>query len=185
MDKVYLFLADGFEEIEGLTVVDLLRRANIDITMVSITGNLKITGSHRIVIQADEIFENIDFRDAVLLVLPGGMPGAKNLLNHEGLDALLKEHTAKGKAIAAICAAPMVLGEKGLLKGRKATCFPGFEENLIGAQIEKAEVVVDGNITTSKGMGTAMDFGLTLINHLKGKEEADKIAGAIQYQYYK
>lgn len=185
MDKVYLFIADGFEEIEGLTVVDLLRRANIEITMVSITGNRKITGSHQIVIQADEIFENIDFRDATLLVLPGGMPGAKSLLKHEGLDTLLKAHNAKGKALAAICAAPMVLGEKGLLKGKKATCFPGFEKNLIGAQIVEADVVVDGNITTSKGMGTAMDFGLTLIKNLKGKEEAAKIAGAIQYQYYK
>jgi 4-methyl-5(b-hydroxyethyl)-thiazole monophosphate biosynthesis len=184
MAKVYIFLADGYEEIEGLTVVDLLRRANIDITMVSITGNRNVTGSHRISTAADVLFEDVDFADADMLVLPGGMPGTNNLLEHSGLDLLLKEFHAKGKPLAAICAAPRVLGMKELLIGKKATCYPGNEAALLGAQVVNAAVVTDGNITTSKGMGTAIDFSLSLIRSIKGEDEAAKIASAIQYQHY-
>lgn len=181
---VYIFLAEGFEEIEGLTVVDLLRRAKIDISMVSVTGNRKVTGSHEIPIIADELFEEADFDDADMLVLPGGMPGTKNLLEHSGLDQLLKEFHEKGKPLAAICAAPRVLGTKGLLAGKRATCYPGNEDALIGAEVQGTAVVVDGNITTSKGMGTAIDFSLSLIKGIKGEEEAAKIAQTIQYQHY-
>ncbi len=184
MAKVYIFLAEGYEEIEGLTVVDLLRRADIDITMVSITGNILVSGGHQIVSVADILFEDVDFSDADMLVLPGGMPGTKNLSDHKGLDLLLKEFYAKGKQLAAICAAPRVLGTKGLLKGKQATCYPGNEDALLGAQVVSAAVVTDGNITTSKGMGTAIDFSLSLIKSLKGEDEAEKIAKAIQYQYY-
>jgi 4-methyl-5(b-hydroxyethyl)-thiazole monophosphate biosynthesis len=184
MAKVYIFLADGYEEIEGLTVVDLLRRASIDITMVSITGNINVTGSHQITTLADVLFDEVDYSDADMLVLPGGMPGTKNLLEHKGLDQLLKEFHAKGKQLAAICAAPRVLGTKGILIGKQATCYPGNEEDLLGAQVVNTSVVTDGNITTSKGMGTAIDFSLSLIRTLKGEEESAKIAKMIQYPYY-
>jgi 4-methyl-5(b-hydroxyethyl)-thiazole monophosphate biosynthesis len=184
MAKVYIFLADGFEEIEGLTVVDLLRRAKIDITMVSITGNIMVTGSHQIKTEADVLFEKAGFKDADMLVLPGGMPGTNHLMNHEGLDKLLKEFHSMGKSLAAICAAPSILGTKGLLDGKNAICYPGFEEKLYGATISNTAVVTDGNITTSKGMGTAIDFALSLIKNLKGADEAKRIADSIQYQHY-
>ncbi|MDF2537907.1 MAG: hypothetical protein K0S76_928 [Herbinix sp.] len=184
MAMVYIFLADGFEEIEGLTVVDLLRRAKIDIRMVSITGNKLVTGSHQITVLADDLFENMDFSDAEMLVLPGGMPGTTNLSMHEGLDGLLREFHSKGKALAAICAAPSILGTKGLLTGKHAVCYPGYEEKLLGATIYNTSVVVDGNVTTSKGMGTSIDFSLSIIQSIAGEAEAKKIAAAIQYQYW-
>lgn len=182
MAKVYIFLADGYEEIEGLTVVDLLRRAAIEIVMVSVTGNRNVTGSHQITSIADVLFEDVDFADADMLVLPGGMPGTSNLINHKGLDSLLKQFYEKGKTLAAICAAPSVLGMKGLLQGKEATCYPGFEEKLIGANIRNTSVVVDGNVITSKGLGTAIDFSLSIIKYLKGEDEANRIAKVIQYQ---
>lgn len=185
MNRVYIFLADGFEEIEGLTVVDLLRRADIDIIMVSITGNLEITGSHQILVKSDVLFEKADFSDADMLVLPGGKTGTDNLTIHEGLDRLLKDFSSKGQMLAAICAAPSVLGKKGLLKGRKAICYPGFEDFLTGASKVDDDVVFDGNIITSKGMGTAIDFSLEIIKKLKGEAEAAKIASSIQYRHYK
>lgn len=184
MAKVYIFLAEGYEEIEGLTVVDLLRRAQIEIVMVSVTGNIYVTGSHKIETKADILFEKADFSDADMLVLPGGMPGTNNLKNHEGLDRLLKEAEKQGKKLAAICAAPIVLGSKGLLQGKKATCYPGHEDELTGAHIKNLEVVQDGNFITSKGMGTAIDFSLTLIEIIVGKTEATRLAKAIQYSHY-
>lgn len=185
MAKVYIFLADGYEEIEGLTVVDLLRRASIEIFMVSVTGNINVTGAHHITTSADLLFEDVDFTDADMLVLPGGMPGTVHLEEHEGLDKLLKEFHAKGKSLAAICAAPSILGTKELLKGKNATCYPGYEEKLIGASVRNEIVVVDGNIITSKGMGTTIDFSLSLIKDIKGAAEAKKIADAIQFPNYK
>jgi 4-methyl-5(b-hydroxyethyl)-thiazole monophosphate biosynthesis len=184
MAKVYLFLAEGFEEIEGLTVVDLLRRASIDITTVSITGDIHVTGSHQITTLADALFDEVDYSMADMLVLPGGLPGTNNLQEHDGLDLLLREFAAKDKKLAAICAAPRVLGSKGLLAGKNATCYPGNEDQLIGAKVMNTAVVKDGNITTSKGMGTAIDFSLSLIKTLRGPEEASRIAQAIQYAYY-
>lgn len=178
---VYLFLADGFEEIEGLTVVDLLRRAEIKITTVSVTGRLKIAGAHGINVEADELFENLDFQDGEMLVLPGGMPGTKNLAAHKGLVKLLKRFREGDKALAAICAAPSILGENGLLEGKEATCFPGFEEKLHGAAVTGARAVTDGNIITGKGMGTAIDFSLEIIRFLKDNETADRIGKSIQY----
>lgn len=184
MAKVYLFLAEGFEEIEGLTVVDLLRRAGIDITMVSISGDRKVTGSHQITTIADALFEEVDYSDADMLVLPGGMPGTLHLQEHEGLDGLLRDFAVRNKSIAAICAAPRVLGSKGLLEGKKATCYPGHEDQLLGAYVMNTAVVQDGNITTSKGMGTSIDFSLSLISMLRGAEEAKRIAQSIQYEHY-
>jgi len=182
MAKVYIFFADGFEEIEGLTVVDLLRRAEIEITMVSITGNRNVLGAHRIALIADALFEEMNYEDAAMLVLPGGMPGTNYLMQHEGLDVLLKELHAKGKPIAAICAASSVLGMKGILNGKNATCYPGFEEKLLGANVLKTSVVVDGNVITSRGMGTAIDFSLSIIHYLIGGNAASKIAEAILYE---
>lgn len=184
MAKVFIFLADGFEEIEGLTVVDLLRRAKITITMVSITGDLYVTGSHMITTKADVLFEQVDFSSADMLVLPGGMPGTKHLSEHEGLDRLLKRFKEEGKKLAAICAAPSVLGQKGLLVGKKATSFPGFEDSLTGAEVKKDAVVTDGNIVTSRGLGTAIDFALAIIRNLVSEDEAARIAESIQYPHY-
>jgi 4-methyl-5(b-hydroxyethyl)-thiazole monophosphate biosynthesis len=182
--QAYIFLADGFEEIEGLTVVDLFRRVDIAISMVSINKTNMVTGAHQIEIKADRIFEEVDYNDGDILILPGGMPGTNHLMEHEGLDRLLKDFNSKGKLLAAICAAPSVLGQKNILSGKKATCYPGFEEKLIGAQVVKDGVVEDGNVITSKGMGTAIDFSLALIKRLKGEDVAKKLAASIQYNYY-
>lgn len=184
MAKVYIFLAEGFEEIEGLTVVDLLRRAEIDITMVSITGKRQVTGSHGIIVTTDSLFEEVDFEDADLLVLPGGLPGTLHLMEHEQLGQLLQSFQQNGKGLAAICAAPRVLGTKGLLAGKKATCYPGNESYLNGATVVEADVVEDGNVVTSRGMGTAIDFSLSLIRRLLDGETAKKIAASIQYRHY-
>ncbi len=184
MYKVAIFLADGFEEIEALTVVDILRRAQIDIDMVSITGKREVVGTHDIGVIADKLFEEVDFSSVDMLVLPGGMPGTNHLLDHEGLDQFLVDFNEQGKSLAAICAAPMVLGKKGLLKGKDATCFPGFEDDLIGAKHLDQDVVVDGNVITSKGMGTAIDFSLAIIKSIKNDEEASKMAETIQYRHY-
>ena len=184
MGKVYIFLADGFEEIEALTVVDLLRRAQIDIDMVSITGSLQVTGSHQISVMADVLFEDAKFDDADMLVLPGGMPGTKNLKNHEGLDKLLRKFHGENKNIAAICAAPTVLGNKGFLQGKRATCYPGCEDELTGSTVLYHDVVEDGNIITSRGLGTAIDFALAIIKKLADENTAREIAGKVVYRHY-
>ena len=132
MGTVYAFFADGFEEIEAFTAVDTLRRAGLNVQIVSVTPDEIVMGAHDVSLLCDINFENCDFFDADLLLLPGGMPGAATLDKHEGLRKLLLDFAAKGKPIAAICAAPMVLGKLGLLKGRKATCYPSFEQYLTG-----------------------------------------------------
>lgn len=184
MSKVYVFLADGFEEIEGLTVVDLLRRAKIDTEMVSIMETKQVKGSHGIEVSADSMFADHDYADADILVLPGGMPGTLNLGNHEGLCELLKKHYGEDKKIAAICAAPSVFGQLGFLNGRVATCYPGFESKLEGAIVCATKVAVDGNVTTAKGMGAAIDFSLKLIEQLTSKETASEISEGIIYNQY-
>lgn len=181
--KVYVFLADGFEEIEGLTVVDVLRRAGAEVCTVSVMGTKKIEGSHKINLEADAVFEECEFSDADLLVLPGGMPGTLNLGAHEGLTELLKKENEKNTGIAAICAAPSVLGDLGILKGKKAVCYPGFEERLTGAEVLKVPAVTDGNVTTSRGMGTAIAFSLELTARLFGREKAEELAKGIIYGY--
>ena len=181
MANVYVFTADGFEEIEGLTVVDLMRRAGAQVQMVSISNGLAVKGSHGIEIKADTFFEDVDFGQADLLVLPGGMPGTLHLGEHQGLTKLLTETAAQGKRVAAICAAPSVLGGLGLLKGKRAVCYPGFEDKLTGAQVGAEEVVTDGNITTSRGLGTAIPFALELISLLFGQEKAEEIGASVIY----
>ena len=182
MKKVSIFLADGFEEVEALTPTDLLRRAGAQVTLVSTGDKKEVAGSNGIVITADHLFAEMDFTEMDLLVLPGGMPGTLNLKACEPLLGLLKEHHAKDRRLAAICAAPTVLGHAGLLNGKKATCYPGCEDGLIGAICETAPVVTDGVITTSRGVGTAIPFALSLIAQLYGQEKADEIAKSIVYE---
>lgn len=181
MSRVYVFLADGFEEIEGLTVVDILRRAGVDTTTVSIMKDRNIMGSHQIPVKADACFGKVDFSGGELLVLPGGMPGSRYLAEHEALGALLKSYVKDGKKAAAICAAPGVLGGLGILEGKKAACYPGVEEKLTGAQVLYEEVVRDGNVTTSRGMGTAIPFALDLVSQLVSPEKAEELKKNIIY----
>jgi 4-methyl-5(b-hydroxyethyl)-thiazole monophosphate biosynthesis len=172
---VYVHFAEGFEEIEAVIIVDVLRRAGIETRQVSITGNLTVCGSHGISICADELFEEVNYDDCEMIVLPGGMPGTKNLLAHEGLASKIIAFAESKKFIAAICAAPMVFGKLGILNGKKATIYPGMEENLIGADAKDDRVVIDDNIITSKGPGTAIEFSLALVGILKSREEAAKL----------
>ena len=178
MSRVCVFLADGFEEIEGLAVVDILRRAGIETEMVSATGRKEILGAHGIRVEADALFEAAG---ADMLVLPGGMPGTLNLKTHGGLLELLKSFDSQGKYIAAICAAPSVLAEMGMLKGRKACSYPSFEDKLEGAQVVREPVATDGHITTGRGMGTAIPFALRLTALLAGKEKAEEVRTSIVY----
>lgn len=183
MSKAYVFLADGFEEIEGLTVVDVLRRGGVEVVTASIMEDKLIHGSHKIDLYADELAKNLNFEDGDLLVLPGGLGGTNNLMASALVEKQIKKYAAEGKFVSAICAAPSVLGMKGLLNGKKAISYPGFEEKLIGAKvISGARVVVDGNIITSRGMGTALDFSLELLGLLEGEEKKQTIANGIQYK---
>ena len=178
---IYVFFANGFEEVEGLTVVDLLRRAKVDVTMVSIKSDKMITGAHGIVVMADTCFDEMTYDDQDLLVLPGGMPGTTNLGAHKGLTDLLVEFHRAGKNVSAICAAPSVLGKLGILEGKNATSYPGFEEELKGADVTVNPVEVAGNVVTSRGMGTAIPFALALIEMLVDKDTADSLKHAIIY----
>ena len=181
MSKVYIFFADGLEEIEGLTVVDMLRRAGIDISIVSISDTLSVTGSHKIRIEADMLLSDVSEDDGCMFILPGGLPGTTHLGNNEQLCRMLQDAAAKGKYVAAICAAPSVLGKLGLLSGKKATSYPGFEAQLTGADCRTDRVVVDGNVITSRGMGTAIDFAAELVALLKGRKAADDLKESIMY----
>ena len=179
MSKVYIFFADGFEDIEGLTVVDLMRRAGIDIQTVSVKETKEIRTSHGINLLTDRTFGECDFSDADMLVIPGGMPGTKYLEEYKPLTDLLTDFYQKGGKIAAICAAPSALGILGILEGKNATCYPGFEDQLKGAQFNAVPVVTDGNITTSRGMGTSILLGLELVKLLKDEGTSKKLAEAI------
>ena len=179
MKTVYLFLATGFEEIEALTIVDMLRRAEIDITTVSISRNLQVEGAHGITVTADCTWVELSTEDADWLILPGGMPGTKHLGECKPLVSLLQRQAAANKNIAAICAAPSVLGQAGLLNGYKATCYPGFEQYLEGAECVSEPVVRDGNIITGMGPGAAMEFALTIVDLLVGKEKVDELVEAM------
>lgn len=183
MSKVYAFLADGFEEVEALAVIDLLRRAKVDVTTYSIMNNLEVTGSHNITVKADQMIDQVDWDQADLLFLPGGMPGTLHLGSCEQLTEQLKAAFKEGKRIAAICAAPSVLGELHILEGKKATCYPGFEEKLLGAEHVTDGVVTDGTVTTARGMGFAVDLGLELIRLLVSEQVSNEMKDSIQYNY--
>lgn len=181
MARVYVFYADGFEEIEALTQVDLLRRAQVEVITVSITGNLLVHGAHGIDVMADILFED-GLMEADMLVLPGGGPGTKMLMQHAGLKELVLNYNKANKYLAAICAAPGVFGVNHLLVNRKAVCYPGVEKNLIGATVEDQPVVVDGNIITSKAAGSSIDFALVLIEKLCGYEASEQVRTSICYK---
>ena len=182
MSKVCIFFATGYEEIEALTVVDILRRASIDIDLVSITDEKKVTGSHNITVEMDKIFNEVDFDSVDMLVLPGGMPGTKNLEAFTPLMDKIDDFYNKGKYIAAICAAPSIFGHKGILKGKKACSYPTFESHLEGADVKREPAVVDGKIITGRGMGTAIPFALCILKELKGAEAADAMKESIVFE---
>ena len=175
---IYLFLANGFEEIEALCPLDLLRRAGLKVTTVGV-GGTRIVGAHGIAVEAD--IADGDYADDApeAVILPGGMPGAKNLDESRTVDVAIFAAAHRGALIGAICAAPFLLGRRGLLAGKEAICFPGFEPELKGAVISKKRVVRDGNIVTAAGMGVALDFGLALVAALKGEESAAALRRAV------
>lgn len=176
MKKVAVHLAEGFEEIEALTIVDILRRAGINTIMVSISDTKEVIGSHGIKVETDNLFSDIYYGDIDMLILPGGMPGTSNLEKHEELKKRIIEFDIDEKWIGAICAAPSILGKMAMLEGRRATCYPGFEDSLLGVEFSLDNVVVDNNIITSRGPATAMDFSLKIVEVLIGKEEANNLA---------
>jgi 4-methyl-5(b-hydroxyethyl)-thiazole monophosphate biosynthesis len=180
MKKVAVFLAPGFEECEALMTVDLLRRAQLDTTMYSIHNTDEVTGSHNITVKADKKLNELnELFDCV--ILPGGMPGTKYLMESKEVNALVVEHFNQNRLVAAICAAPSVLGELQLLQGKKATCFPGFEDQLHGAEVLNQKAVADGNIITAKGLGAAVDFAHAIISYLINSKTADQVVKTIQY----
>ena len=181
MSKASIFMANGMEEVECLAVADMLKRGGVEVETVSINETNAVTSSHNVTILADKTWDEAACTDADLLFLPGGMPGTTNLGAHEGLCALIKEFDAAGKRVAAICAAPSVLGQLGLLHGRQATCYPGFEEQLTGAIYTRQGVITDGHITTARGVGFAIDMGLELVNLLQGEEVFAQVKGSIQH----
>lgn len=180
-NKVCVFLAEGFEEIEGLSVVDMLRRADIPVSMVSINDGLMVIGAHDIHIKADCTLKDFNEEKAEMLILPGGGLGTKNLMECEELCEYLVRANEEGKYLGAICAAPRVFGKLGFLEGKRAVCYPGFEDELDGAITSIDPVMQDGNIITSRGMGTAMLFGLKLVEVMKGREVAEHIKSSIVF----
>lgn len=181
MPHVYIFLADGFEEIEAMIPVDVLRRGGIDTHTVSINGSPAVTGAHGVTMTADLTFDQADLSDATLLVLPGGLPGATNLNDHEPLKDAILAHSARGGLLAAICAAPLVLGGLGLLRGRRATCYPGFESYMTGAHYTGELCTVDGPVTTGEGPAAALPFAYTLLAQLAGDDVATQVADGMRY----
>lgn len=182
MKKIGVFLAEGFEEIEGLTVVDILRRAEVEVVTISITGKKEVYGSHKIGVLADALCEEVNFQDLDGIVLPGGMPGTVNLGNHSKVQEVIRAFAEEGRLVAAICAAPSVLGQAGILRGKKAACYPGNENKLEGAEVVYEEVAEAGNVITSRGMGTAIPFGLALTAYLTDQQKAKELAEAIIYK---
>ena len=177
--KVLIHFANGFEEVEAITPVDVLRRAGCEVITVSVTGKKEVTSTRGFTIIADKLFEETDYLTADALVLPGGQPGADNLNRHEGLRNQIRAFQEKGKIIAAICAAPLVLGSAGILKGKKATCYPGVESKLTGATCTGNMVEIDANIITGKGPGAAMQFSFALAEKLVGKSKTVELRKAM------
>ncbi|HOO79253.1 MAG TPA: DJ-1/PfpI family protein [Lachnospiraceae bacterium] len=181
MCKVAVFLADGFEEVEALTAVDILRRGGVDVTTVSVMGSTRVNGSHRIIVQADEVFDVINFDELDMIILPGGLRGRDNLAAFEPLTLKLQEFAKNNRYIAAICAAPTILGRLGILKGKCACCYADMEAELTGAKVSFEDVVVSDNIITSRGMGTSLPFALKLLEVLKNREESEQMARKVIY----
>lgn len=181
MSKIGVFFAQGCEEMEGLIVVDVLRRAKFDVVSISVTDEKMVTGSHDITFCTDMLFQEVDFNQFDALVLPGGMPGTQHLQEHEGVKQIVQQFFEAKKLVAAICAAPSVLGSIGILKGKQATCHPGFEDKLQGAYLKEDNVVVDQNVITSRGMGTAIDFGLAIVSYFGTQELLEDVKKHLVY----
>ena len=182
MAKIGVFFAEGYEEIEALTVVDLCRRAGIEVEMVSAYGKESVCGSHGIDVKMDKGIGEVDFDTLDMIVLPGGMPGTLNLEACEALMEQLDGFYQKGKYVAAICAAPSIFGHRGYLQGRKAVCYPSFEEDLAGADVQFVPALTDGHVICGRGMGCAIEFSLEIIRALVSAQKADSIAEAVIYQ---
>lgn len=176
---VYMFLADGFEEVEAMAPLDLLRRGGVEVQTVGVTGEY-VTGSHNITIKADILPEAVDYEQLDCVILPGGLPGTTNLEKDAGVQSAIDYANENNKLICAICAAPSILGNKGLLSGKEATCYPGFEESFSGGTYVKKSVVKSDNIITSNGMGSAYNFGFEILASLKDAQTAEKIREQIQ-----
>lgn len=186
MAKVYVFLADGFEDVEALIPIDVLRRGGVEVVTVSTTEFPLVESAHGVNIEADIQFEQSDYTDADLLMLPGGMPGAANLFAHEGVCKAVCDQIAAGRKVSAICAAPaVVLAQLGLLEGKRATCYPGFEQTLkdAGAQYTADLVTVDGNITTAEGPAAAFPYAYELLAQLVDQATADNIAEGMRFKH--
>ena len=179
MNQITVHLAEGFEEIEAVTITDVLRRAGLNVITVSVTGNRMVKGAHNIEIKADFLLEEVDYSKGEMIILPGGMPGSKNLNEHERLKTQIIEYQKNGKYLAAICAAPIVFGNIGILKGKRAVCYPGYEDRLIGAKIDIVSYVVDGNFITGRGVGAALEFSLEIVRILVGEERALQLRKAM------
>lgn len=182
MAKTAIFLATGFEEIEALTVVDLLRRVHVEIDMVSVTGEKRAIGSHGIAVETDKIINQLNFSEYDMLILPGGMPGTLNLEACEVLMTQIEAFYQQKKLLAAICAAPSIFGHKGMLNGRTACCYPGFEKDMTGATVSYEPVCMDGHLITSRGMGCAVQFGLKIVEALLGEETSRELAAGIVFE---
>lgn len=183
MKKAVMLFAEGFEEVEALMTVDILMRGGVDVRLASITEEMEVSGSHGIRIGMDVAMDQVDFGEQDAVLIPGGMPGTLNLGNSPKVTGVLTKMNETGKIVGAICAAPSVLGQCGILKGKKATCYPGFEDKLTGAEFINEKVVVDGNIVTSRGLGTSMEFGFALLELLVSKEKAEEVRGQIVFMY--
>lgn len=182
MSRIGIFMADGCEEIEGLAVVDIVRRAKMEIVMISISEKKEVTGSHGVTFLADALASEVDYDGLDGIVLPGGMPGTLHLGENETVNAVIRRFASEGKLVCAICAAPSVPGAAGILVGKRATCHPGFEDKLTGAIVCEEEVVVDGNIITSRGMGTAIPFGLAIVRYFSDDDTVEGIRKGLVYR---
>lgn len=177
---VYCFLADGFEELEAIAPIDILKRAGVEVITVGVTGE-NVSGSHGICVSADISVDEMRLNDALeAVILPGGLPGAVNLENSSAVQSAIDFAAEKGAYVCAICAAPQILGHKGLLNGKEAIAYPGFEKELAGATISDASVAIDDKFITAKGAGVAVEFGLSIVSALKGQCVSDNIRYAIQ-----
>ncbi len=183
MKKAVMLFAEGYEEVEALMTADILMRGGVDLKLVSITEAIQVTGSHGITVSMDKTLAQVSMEEQDAIILPGGMLGTKNLGASDRVTKALKKMNEAGKIVAAICAAPSVLGACGILEGKKATCYPGFEDQLTGAEFVDEMAVIDGNVITSRGLGTSMEFGFALLQQLVSREKAEEIRQQIVFKY--
>lgn len=179
---IYIFLAEGFEEIEAIAPRDILKRANINVQMVGLNQSSEVSSTSGLKITPNVQIENVNFNDIEGIILPGGMPGTKNLEQNKKVLEIIKYCNENKLLIGAICAAPSILGKMGVLKNKVACCYPGFEKYLIGAKISENSVSTDKNIITSKGPGTAFEFGFALLKYLKGEKTTENIKSSMIYR---